>query len=146
MVTHVVIAITILAVFAVASFMSQQSALRIEPPQPNVLCVVVITQPTLKDVNLISTLKKMISEPFQKNCKQNFSFKSINRISTNPDYSQNCPSLPQNPSSHTQDHNSTQNHNTTAQLSSFINEFKALINSLISLLTTVIDKIIKNAN
>jgi len=56
--THVVIVITLLAVFAVESIMSQQPALRIEPPQPNVLCVVVITQPTLKAVNFTLTLKK----------------------------------------------------------------------------------------
>lgn len=65
---------------------------------------------------------------------------------THPGYSQNFPTLPQNPSSHAQDHNSSQNQNIAAQLSSFINEFKALINPLISLLTTVIDKLIKNVN
>ena len=51
-VTHEVIAITLLTVLAVASITSQQQpALSIEPPQPIVLCAVVITQPTLKDVN-----------------------------------------------------------------------------------------------
>jgi len=58
-----------------------------------------------------------------------------------PDFSKNFPPL-----SHTQEQNSTQNQNIAAQLSSFINEFKALINPLISLLTTVIDKLIKNVN
>lgn len=68
---------------------------------------------------------------------------------THQAYSQNFPPLNQDPSSHTRDTNSNennQNQNISAQLSSFINEFKALISPLISLLTTVIDKLIKNAN
>lgn len=67
---------------------------------------------------------------------------------THQAYSQNFPPLNQDTPSHSQDTNSNhnQNQNISAQLSSFIIEFKALINPLISLLTTVIDKLIKNAN
>jgi len=61
-------------------------------------------------------------------------------------YTQHFPPLNQDSSSNTQDTNSSHNQNITAQLSSFINEFKALINPLISLLTSVIDKLINNAN
>lgn len=65
---------------------------------------------------------------------------------THQAYSQNFPPINQDSSSHTQNTNSNQNQNMSAQLSSFINEFKALINPLISILTTVIDKLINTAN
>lgn len=61
-------------------------------------------------------------------------------------YTQHFPPLNKDSPSNTQDTNSSHNQNITAQFSSFINEFKALINPLISLLTTVIDKLINNAN
>jgi len=40
------------------------------------------------------------------------------------------------------EHQNHQNENMTIQLTTFLNEFKSLINPLISLLTTVIDKLI----
>ncbi|KAE9521414.1 hypothetical protein AGLY_018181 [Aphis glycines] len=59
--------------------------------------------------------------------------------STHQAYSQNFLPLNQDSFSHSHDNNSKDNHNEniSAQLSSFINEFKALINPLISLLTTL---------
>ncbi|KAF0722836.1 Uncharacterized protein FWK35_00027872, partial [Aphis craccivora] len=52
-----------------------------------------------------------------------------------------------NPIHTNNEHQNQQNVNMTTQLTSFLNEFKSLINPLISLLTTVIDKLlIKNVN
>jgi len=97
-------------------------------------------------------LKKKLSENPSKKIWNKSSFPRQSTVkntyeSTHQAYSQNFPPLNQD-SSHSHDNNpkDNQNENISAQLSSFINEFKALINPLISLLTTVIDKLIKNAN
>lgn len=64
-----------------------------------------------------------------------------------PTYSQNFPPLNNEaPLPHSQTNNINPNQDLTTQLSSFINDLKALINPLVSLLTTVIEKLIKNVN
>lgn len=94
--------------------------------------------------------KKLLENPSNKISNKNSLLRQPTQVNTNEPthqaYSQNFPPLNHNSSSHTQDTNSNQNQNMSVQLSSFINEFKALINPLISLLTTVIDKLINNAS
>lgn len=71
---------------------------------------------------------------------------SINHNLPPPIDSQNFPPLNSVSNPHFQTNNSNQNLDLTIQLSSFINDLKTLINPLVSLLTTVIDKLIKNVN
>jgi len=152
MATLVDIAITPLVVFAVVSTMSQQHVPRIVASRQNVYFVVGITRLNLEVVNLTWILKKNYYRTLQRisQTKAPFLVDHLEWMPSNPRiklvYTQHFPPLNQDPSSHTQDTNSSLNQNITAQLSLFINEFKALINPLISLLTTVIDKLINNAN
>lgn len=96
-------------------------------------------------------LKKKLSQ-FKNNTWNNknqhpTSSNGINQDRPHQIYSQNFPHLnSESPLPHSQTNNLNPNQDLTTQLSSFINDLKALINPLVSLLTTVIEKLIKNAN
>lgn len=64
--------------------------------------------------------------------------KGINQDLHRPTYSQSFPPLNKESSPQPQTNNPNQNQDLTTQLSLFINDLKALINPLVSLLTTVI--------
>jgi len=72
--------------------------------------------------------------------------KDINQDLHRSTYSQSFPPLNKESSPQPQTNNPNQNQDLTTQLSLFINDLKALINPLVSLLTTVIEKLIKNVN